>query len=937
MAVVTGFAWSLECDIHVLSGMTTLPLRDLLTVTIDNELSLPIGALAPSLQTAVGLGSVSLEPEFKRTRPDTMTAQGKTLVHGNGIDFELETGRVIALPVATGQRRMRNFLVWAELQIVEYIKDTEEMPVGDDRSALGVPVVVEVTVGGGNSGSNSSSTGPATPIARTALAVIRIHIHDRIRKWWPTPEKMRVVAHSAGASPRLLADFDDGVAADITEWPSVIEGLGLTWTSANPARVQVDATSGRLRSTGTPSPSPVNIQARLNHPALPAGFAPSAPVRAHVAAAWPLPRPVSFIAGPGPQHFESATNILFLADGFIAGEEARFRELVARLADPIVSREDMQPFKLLRESINFWGLFLASEESGTTLLSEHLAPLGNAPFKLDEVPDTDLEDTAGALTLERLIRFLGLPVLVDFGVGESDSAAFTRLVPLLANDFVLPLQFNNIDLAMFAAWRRLAGRSLVESRDTLFAVQAGGRPFVGRRPPHSPSLDSRRIEDGDIAALVGALYCDVKDGGAPQRLPVGRVWERPSPVRRGKDAGLVCVLSRASSFGAVTVTDTVFGPKHVLAKLWRYNGTEDEMAARQTGRATFVLRPSMVNPAHGASPNMVLPIMHELGHVFGLVDEYGGKRPTDQVDPPKAFPNGQWRYELFRRSGDPLGPYDAPTTLPTDQRISPSKIVWAAWARLRAAGELVARPEIVGTTVHVQLRKKHARDFALDMQVKIRQRPLLGPTGTRSSPAMRIIDIDITRDEVQLECHPNFTPADTYDFDVLPSRLAPVLMLPLRRPGSEPLARREQPLVAPEILAHIGESGGPLNAAANNPMRPCTAASSPVAPQFPSNLPATLTRTPEMERATFRRHNIVGLYQGGLGVDCGAYHPAGDCMMRGAIEESRTQSILSADTAEYRPFCHVCRYWLVDRIDPSKHRALDDLYDPSYPGPRPYE
>ena len=228
MAVVTGFAWSLECDIHVLSGMTTLPLRDLLTVTIDNELSLPIGALAPSLQTAVGLGSVSLEPEFKRTRPDTMTAQGKTLVHGNGIDFELETGRVIALPVATGQRRMRNFLVWAELQIVEYIKDTEEMPVGDDRSALGVPVVVEVTVGGGNSGSNSSSTGPATPIARTALAVIRIHIHDRIRKWWPTPEKMRVVAHSAGASPRLLADFDDGVAADITEWPSAVSYTHLT-------------------------------------------------------------------------------------------------------------------------------------------------------------------------------------------------------------------------------------------------------------------------------------------------------------------------------------------------------------------------------------------------------------------------------------------------------------------------------------------------------------------------------------------------------------------------------------------------------------------------------------------------------------------------------------------------------------------------------------
>lgn len=935
MAVVTGFSWPLECEVHVLSGMTTQPLRDLLRVTIDNSQPFALDNMPLSVQTAVGLGRLSFEPVFKQARSNTTTAQGNTLVHGNGVDFELETGRVIALPVLAGQRRMRNFLVWAELEIVEYIKDTEEMPIGDDHSVLGVPVGGEAPgSGSGSGGSGGSSTGPATPVARTALTVIRIHVHDRIRNWWPTPGKLRVVSGSAGSLPRLLAEFDDGVAADISDWPGVIEGLRLDWTSADPARVQVDASTGLLRSISAPSTPAVDIRATLNHPALPPGFAPSAPVSAHVVTAWSQARPVTFIAGPGPRRHESATNILFLADGFVAGEEARFRELVARLANLIVSREDIQPFKLLRESINFWGLFLASEESGTTLLSEHLAPPGNAAFKLDEMPDADLEHETGPLTLERLIRLIGLPVPTDFGAGESDADAFARLVSFLANDFVLPMPFN-VDLATFVAWRRLAGRGLVESRDTLFAVQAGGRPFVGRRPSPSPSLDSRRIEDDDIAALVGALYCDVKDGGSPQRVPVGRVWERPSPVRRGKDAGLVCVLSRAASFGAATTADPVFGPKHVLAKLWRYNGTEDEIAARQTGRATFVLRPSMVNPAHGASPNVALPVVHEIGHVFGLVDEYGGKRPTEQVEPPKAFPNGQWRYELFRRPGDPLGDYDPATTLPTEQRISPSKIVWAAWPRLRAAGELVAPPAIVGTTVRVQLRIGHALNFAVDQYVKLRQRPLLGGAGGRNSPAMRITEV--IGDEVRLERAPSFTSGDILDFDVVADKPAPVLILPLRRPGAETPARREQGLVAPEILAHIGESGGPLNAAADNPLRPCTPAESPVASQFPRNLPATLTRTPAMEGAMFRWPSIVGLYQGGIGVNCGAYHPAGDCMMRGASEESWAQRTSSAATTEFRPFCHVCRYWLVDRIDPSKHRELDDLYDPSYPGPRPYE
>jgi hypothetical protein len=31
------------------------------------------------------------------------------------------------------------------------------------------------------------------------------------------------------------------------------------------------------------------------------------------------------------------------------------------------------------------------------------------------------------------------------------------------------------------------------------------------------------------------------------------------------------------------------------------------------------------------------------------------------------------------------------------------------------------------------------------------------------------------------------------------------------------------------------------------------------------------------------------------------------------------------------PFCHVCRYIIVDRVDPTKHGELDDIYELQYP------
>jgi hypothetical protein len=63
---------------------------------------------------------------------------------------------------------------------------------------------------------------------------------------------------------------------------------------------------------------------------------------------------------------------------------------------------------------------------------------------------------------------------------------------------------------------------------------------------------------------------------------------------------------------------------------------------------------------------------------------------------------------------------------------------------------------------------------------------------------------------------------------------------------------------------------------------------------------------------------IVGLFTGGRTYHCGVYHPTGSCIMRNSNSNGKE-------------FCAVCRYLLVDIIDPSKHFSLDLDYEEYYP------
>jgi hypothetical protein len=183
------------------------------------------------------------------------------------------------------------------------------------------------------------------------------------------------------------------------------------------------------------------------------------------------------------------------------------------------------------------------------------------------------------------------------------------------------------------------------------------------------------------------------------------------------------------------------------------------------------------------------------------------------------------------------------------------------------------------------------------------------------SGRLRVSGAPSSPDTLVLEPLDPFPAADAAKFP-----LGSVVFLPARAKAGTPEAGQVLTLVAPAIVSHISTTHGPLDAPKATPERACVAkpelALAKVTPEnLPDPLPPTIAPLVDLGE-------IVGLYEGGGNHGCGVYHPAGTCTFRGG-----------EGTNDFRAFCRVCRYVLVDVVDPSKHRFSDDAYALFYPGP----
>jgi hypothetical protein len=298
-------------------------------------------------------------------------------------------------------------------------------------------------------------------------------------------------------------------------------------------------------------------------------------------------------------------------------------------------------------------------------------------------------------------------------------------------------------------------------------------------------------------------------------------------------------------------------------------------------------------------------LAHECAHSFELRDEYGGQPAAVALDP-RDIPVIDNSFNTQRRD-----------TLLTGGNLDADKIKWR-WPRLQKAGVLAASPgALTATTFRCQLVIGHAAVFAQNDIVRLRTKNLW-PAATYSD---RFTVTGVAGNEVEIELVPGGTAPGAATFPA-----GSVLIAPKRAAAVPPSLGADLELVHATIRARINATRNPLNDVPKKPPVPpvpnraCTTGSVGT-PTWATNFDGSAPKPPAFSAW------LVGLFESGRGYDCNVYHPTGVCTMRTLTFGNGE---VGGATRVYQ-FCPVCRYAMVDQIDPSKHSTIDLDYDPRYP------
>ena len=343
---------------------------------------------------------------------------------------------------------------------------------------------------------------------------------------------------------------------------------------------------------------------------------------------WDASRTADFRGGAGPSKWKSARNVLFVPDGFTQGEEATFTKIVGGIVSEMMTNPMTRPYSDLKNSINYWSLFVGSREAGVTQLPEYRTWSSQGKVLGSEIkPGPAPASSTGPLSLDELIYLVGRPVPIDDGASHK-----TRDQKAKDWDAFLGLAQGTMAArvtdAVYTAWLGLASRTLVDDRDTFFGVARGSRPTVG--PVVEPTqliLNERRVRSDYLEALLAKVSHQPK--GGPQ-IPLGQVWTPPDPQNptAGKDRGLVCIVARELRLAG---TDPVDAALYVsIATGGQLNPTETltSGADGRTGFANSYRQAPTGVALQNAHTGVWLTTAHELGHAFGLGDEYSGRAPS---------------------------------------------------------------------------------------------------------------------------------------------------------------------------------------------------------------------------------------------------------------------------------------------------------------------
>ncbi|HYX07112.1 MAG TPA: hypothetical protein VE912_10310, partial [Bacteroidales bacterium] len=801
------------------------------------------------------------------------------------------------------------------------------VPAGDENKIYNFIVIAKVT---------RTGTG-----ADTKETYIRIQIHRSINSVWLSPERLTVQQGAGNYRFSIFARFDDDVVAEIANIyrgshggsvnydfmsdytlnfncpsaPGLISSSGLITpaTSHSKNDYPVDFTFG-ITSLGITKSTTATIRVDDQ---LSSG---NTNIQAELVSTGNCP---GYEDDDGNVIVDKIPNILFLPDGFTVTDLYAFDIIVDNFIADLVNGRITSPFNLLKGSINFWKVGLISDEQGATNRGEVTVfeEEGDTLAFLLPFPEKPGSVSADHWKVKHLVYHFGLPVKLMAAWGKTAITNYWK-----ANSSVSDSDINLISEETINKWKKLSNRRLPEEKNTVLGVHINNYTAASSIDNFNHiNYNSKRISRYDLDTFLATLH-DTEGNLIGNQF----LTNHSNPAPKAKDYDRIAIITAADNGRAINLS---IGGFFVEIFKREYNRTDRAHRCKVTtipsNYKCYIQVPKDIDTGDMKSEELSLSkkatMVHELGHSFGLEDEYGENPPSASFVNEACMDHSGWKYAIF---GDTAGEDDddldwSANVQSRNDLLTPSggsgqidadKIKWR-YDRIEKCG--ILREAVVknGSSYKLRLRQGQGAKFSTGDIIRIRKSSANNPVAivnrtaspnpaNQSDTISRMVSANmqatVSGDEITVSGSLNSA------FLTLGDKEQIIVYKPVFADDSPSTSSDTKEVISKTILDHIASDPFPFNAKEFSGVFKEIIDRKPR--QDSDKLPGSL-----IHGCKSKKRQIVGLYSGGNTFHGSIYHPTGHCFMRN--QTRWVQNFWGNYERELDEFCPVCKYALIDQID----------------------
>ncbi|VAW76522.1 hypothetical protein MNBD_GAMMA12-3966 [hydrothermal vent metagenome] len=746
--------------------------------------------------------------------------------------------------------------------------------------------------------------------------VIRIQVHQNILAWWFGNEKITtaqdpIYAHS---QPSIYAMFSDDTTG--TDRVGDITGHNFVRLSSGDTTILADPNSdGRIRGVAE---GETDLEGSF------LSITETIDVRViNYAQTRNILEPVKFGDMPNAANIH---NILFVAEGFTAADEAKFDQIVTQVSTDLFLKQRHEPYGTLSSSINVFKAFTASNDRLVTCGFQVADNQISALSKGTPIPYEHKVSGDNYLVSE-LVRRVGLPM-------RGEDRNVRDLKDLWNSQGLNNFDDAKVSIRLVNAWKNSHSLGFLETRDTFFGMILGSRwadnnstlgaplaavandddsaplkAFVkraytfysGKKAARSITMDPRRhppeLLFGDSRATSFMSFVGGLGAAAPNQT-LGSAWVPDGTFKKSR--GLIAMISNehmhaGTNLNSSTLTANTINQDALLNATYVPNPNANIKKLRRDV-------PDNLSPSLDA---MINTVAHEFGHSFNLGDEYEefveySNFATERLNPSDTTSNFFDNYDNIA-SLEVI--FDDANYLTNNSReIDPSKLKWNILPRIKLSAKLTSATQMNGGNLEVTVNSREANSWEairvagdevhlrrIVMQTDQGQQLPLSMTAADLLTGLTIVSVDESNGTIVLSSAGTLVPSPSF-----PEGAS--LYVPLK------IAGVMQNVIEDKVFTELVSSKLPLNKDTD------TSAVSKKA-DFPHRISDF---KPPCQSA-----RLVGLFEGGATWTGLVYRPAGTCKMR-----------TSSGGEEHGEFCYVCKWLITNRVDPGKHHVIHTNFYP---------